>query len=1527
MIHKLFTFLILLLITISSFGQRFKAFTEEPEAYLEEMDALFERSSTNYKKGKALLKELETPWLEGGYSQQQQQNIYEMSNMLLHRRALNFPHFYNFLTAIIAFDTIATDTNNYLEWEKGLRFLIQNKKVKLGQINNYLESTIHLLQDNAVYYSGSLRWLSNNNNYQIKLDNDTIKFIFPKLDLTGILRSDSIFIYQTSGTFYPLTNQWKGNGAKVYWDKTGIPRDICWAEINHYSFAMNKAYYTVPNITFYNKTYFDYPLIGSLTDKIVEFRSMDALSYPRFESQESQFEIKGIFTDIDYHGGFKMQGNKFIGSGSKTTPATLSIFRDVELVVNNDTIIEKQLFMRAYSFYYAFREKEITARNAKISMYVDQDSIYHPGLLFRYFDNTREINLIRDDDPENMSRSPYYDSYHKIEMDFELLIWKMTEPHVNLTMLRGSSINIANFESADYFSAARYYEVQGLEQIHPYIWLRRYAQAYGESFYAEDLAKFMRLPLIPVQRLLIHLTYTGIVDYNFETEFCTIKPKLYKYLDAIVGHRDYDLINFESRIQSPTANATLNLKNMDLAIQGVPKINLSDSQNVIFYPRNQEILLKKNRDFDFAGKIEAGLFTYYGQNFQFKYDSFKIVLNDVDSLNIKVKSGTDNWGRRVLNNVQNTIEKVTGDLVIDDPNNKSGVKSYPEYPIFHSKKESYVYYDAKNIQDGKYTRDRFYFIVEPYTIDSLNSFATEGMGYDGELHSSDIFPVIQQRLVLQPDNSLGFHYNTPEKGLPLYKGKGQYYADINLSNQGLRGNGYMTYLTSKTNSDDFIFYPDSANVYTKRFHINKQLSAIQYPEVRADKVYMHWMPYQDKMLVETVEQPFVMYETKAKHSGKLLYTPKELTGSGKTSYYNGTLTADLLHYKADNFNTDTAAFTLESINAGQLAFVTDNVSAKVDFITMKSDFRSNTGTSKVELQENLYEAYIERFSWLMEKKTMHLSTPNTVQIYQHGQSQIVERDDAGLTPKGSLFVSIHKGQDSLNWVSPEADFDLQKNTIFAHQVKYINVADANIFPFKEEVTIEPMARMRTLQQAEILANTQTKYHRFHAATINISSRKKYHGEGKYNYLDELGKFQEINFDLIAVDSTGQTYAKGQIKGIQDFTLSPAFSYQGKVYLEANQRLLNFDGYTKINHECDAISENWIKFASEINPLDIYIPIKNEQRDINDKILISGIMMATDSVHTYPAFVSPRNHYSNQYVATAETFLTYKKKEKRYYIGEKYRINNKDTSGNVLSLHKNFCNLYAEGDIDLTSDLGQVKIETKGNANYDIPKDRLRLDVLMTLDFFFPDDIINYIRDTIKTMTGLPAISLKYRTYEMGLKELLPYQEATDLLKEQAIFGTVKKIPDKLLTTFVFSELNLEWNKADRAWQSRGDLGIVNINGYQINRKVKGNIEIIRKRSGDEFTLYIEISENHWYFFNYKRGLMQAYSSEREFNDRITAVKGSDRKMDVKRGEASYVFFLSNKKKRDDFLKRIRGDAFKSDENEPDVDYKKYEEFD
>jgi hypothetical protein len=56
-------------------------------------------------------------------------------------------------------------------------------------------------------------------------------------------------------------------------------------------------------------------------------------------------------------------------------------------------------------------------------------------------------------------------------------------------------------------------------------------------------------------------------------------------------------------------------------------------------------------------------------------------------------------------------------------------------------------------------------------------------------------------------------------------------------------------------------------------------------------------------------------------------------------------------------------------------------------------------------------------------------------------------------------------------------------------VPFINVADARVYPDSGKVIIHRNAVMDTLKNANILANTVTKYHTIRNVTANIFGRK------------------------------------------------------------------------------------------------------------------------------------------------------------------------------------------------------------------------------------------------------------------------------------------------------------------------------------------------------------------------------------------------------------------------------------------------------
>ncbi|MEF8985312.1 MAG: hypothetical protein V5A51_12035, partial [Bacteroidales bacterium] len=875
--------------------------------------------------------------------------------------------------------------------------------------------------------------------------------------------------------------------------------------------------------------------------------------YPVFDSYQKVFEIPEIYKNMHYTGGFRMKGAQFIGNSGKNRDAILKVHR-------NDKI-----FMTARAETFILQKNKAVSRRANITIHLKQDSIYHTGLQFTYNVNQQNIELTSNDNV--LSESVYYNTYHQVSMNFERLLWNTNEDKIHLTRSKNSSRGQATFTSMNYYTLDEWIRLEMRDRKHPLIAIRNYSdKADSRRFDAGEYAKYMRLPAHQVRQRLMYLAQDGFIFYSPESDTVTINDKLFDYIQARIGKIDYDVIRLNSQVESPSHNAVLDLSNMNLDINGVQKVFVSDSQNVIIYPHHREITMKKNRRMDFGGVVVGGLFTFFGDSMSFNYEDFNIAMNRIDSLHIKFKTDERNeYGQKLLANVQNTINDLTGKLHIDNPNNKSGKENFPDFPTFEGEKESYVYYD--DLFNGPYKKENFYFKLDPFTMDSLDNFTPEHMKFEGTFRSAGIFPPIEETLVLRDDNSLGFERTTSEEGLPLYDGKGHYYQEIDMSNKGLKGEGKLTYLTSTAVTDDVLFFPDSTSIHANEFNIAQKTTGIEYPDVASKGVNIQWYPKENDMQIRQSDEAFTMYGGKSNLNGYLNLKPTGLTGKGKLDMKKALLTSQSLEFESQAFDADTANFELQTSDRDATAFRSDTLNAHVNYDHQTARFNTINNYSVSEFPRNLYLSYLDEFVWKMDKDTLEVeSTPKPT---DGSDSELAALKDG--EQKGALYMSTHKSQDSLRFASREMTYSIPDNTMNARQVEHIFTADARILPNEEKVTIREEASMDTLREAKLIAGRDEKYHEIFNADIKVKSRNDYGGNGDYHYEDMNGNLQSIHFDEIGVDDSLQTVASGSIEETDSFNLSPYFGFAGDVELEARRKLLEFKGGAKMAHDCKTIS--------------------------------------------------------------------------------------------------------------------------------------------------------------------------------------------------------------------------------------------------------------------------------------------------------------------------------------------------------------------
>ena len=553
--------------------------------------------------------------------------------------------------------------------------------------------------------------------------------------------------------------------------------------------------------------------------------------------------------------------------------------------------------------------------------------------------------------------------------------------------------------------------------------------------------------------------------------------------------------------------------------------------------------------------VYAGKFEYFGSDYYFDYEEFTINLIKVDSTRIKVPSfEMDSDGSRPLRYVTNVIEGIRGSINVDDPQNKSGLKSeeFPDFPIFNCVKESYVYYDNSRVQKGVYDRERFYYEIDPFVIDSLETFKTENISFEGRFISGGIFDEMNEPLVIMPDYSLGFSRALPEEGISVYGGAAVFDNQITLSGKGLQGEGELDFLSSHSHSKAFTFFPDSLEGITDSFvNVESDLGG-EVPEAHAEEVELSFYPFDNRLTAGVYAQPIPMYNDQATlRSGYMELTEAGMGGNGTIEFSGALLKSSDFDYNKDVIDADTSNFSLSAVSDAGMAFRTDNVTAHVDFIGRVGEFKSNDEESYVEFPSNQYICFMDKFNWYMDK--------NDIELESERGAKVVESDfviDTDMQKSSSNFFSVHPEQDSLNFLAPRATFNLNDSEIRCVDIIFIKTADARVYPDSGKAVIRKRAQLDPFPNAAIVANDVTKYHSVYNAEVKIKGRFDYEGSGYVDYINNSGQVYQIWLKAIDVDTTFQTVADGVILGEDQFMLSANFEFQGDVDLEANQAVLS-----------------------------------------------------------------------------------------------------------------------------------------------------------------------------------------------------------------------------------------------------------------------------------------------------------------------------------------------------------------------------------
>jgi hypothetical protein len=1524
--YRIIFFFIFLLYSTFSQAQYYKFSADENE-FGKEVKKLFNDTKVNdvIQKGN----EFEAVWMSGVLSDEQRKKVIEISQLMMDKRYKVSPHLTNFTSLINSAIKIKQVSSNELDdilsvTSKAL------KKYEVKDFAEYLVAINNFLKKDAIYYTnfnkvyaigGSYKfefveneevplpvvesetweesakeeiknedgwfsdWDSNTSDWNTnekepwannkitpsETDNEEnyiekfLKGNYTQPEITGatirvdnanlylVSTYDSVQIKNTSGSLLIKNFLFVGNGGIFDWTIAGLNSDSVFVKLKEYSFKVTKPEISAENVQLTYIGKLKEPIAGVFEFKSKKREKNKEFQFPRFKSYSSKISVDMIGSrDLSFTGGFSLAANIINSS---------SVLDGLSTIEVREKGVKK---FKARSTRFVFRDSIIASNISSIVLYQNSDSIYHPGISLKYNKDSKSLKLIKD--KGWYKHTSFMASYYNMEFDADMLRWPLKGDSIDISILGGRHQIPAVFESVEYYDSKQFDKLNGLYNFHPLLVISGYSKKNNISeFYVADLAQSLKMNVNTLKGAMRTLMQEGFVDFNYFTGLVKIKRKAYHYLLSNSNKKDFDNLMIPS-ISPNKPNATINLSNNELTVRGIEKFYISESLDVYIKPTNQEIRILKDRNFIFDGRINAGSFEYIGKDFEFRYDSFLVALNNIDSIKFHLANKKN---KKVKNEIENQLVETSGTLYINKPDNKAAKIVYPQYPYFSASKGATVYFTGKEILKGAYDHS-IYFTIPPFEIDSLSSSDPSAISFNGTFHSGGILPPFKEKLVVMEDNSLGFVHKIPDS-YNLYEGSAKMESTLRMDNKGLRANGKIDYLTSTLSSGDFILYMDSVTSSNTKADIREgEMGNVNFPQASISNAKVRWLPKKDSLQLYSLKEPFQFYNNTATLLGTTIVTSNGAFGRGKISTRGSDVISRDLSFSKDNFSARHARLDVKSDNPKKPALFGRDVRLYFDLVKNIANISPEVeGIAAMDFPYAQVKTSISNATWDLEKQTVKMIKPKDVDISK------------------SYFYTTRKEQDSIAFNATEAIYDIKEYKLNVSGIPFIKVADAKITPDNNEVTILENANILPFKKATIVMDTLNEYHHLFDGNIKILSRNKFEGDATYRFVSAESDTFNIKFGTFEfkeeTDKKGvlnkQTVASGNVTESDKLEISPGMIFKGIVTMYASKQALDVDGYVKLDFKTFPNYETWIKYKSSSEKQDVLIKFEDSIDEDGEK-LNAGLHYESGTNNLYSSFVTPRKTIADEDFFMAGGILIYDQEKDEYKIHSPEKSNGKSFKGKFLSFNENTGDVKFEGPVNFIKSNKDFSITAAVRGSGNISKAEYSINTFMLINMKLPYQLLDAMSDRILEISesmGFPEANrdktaMMYKLAEIiGERPTLEYEKRS--LQE---YVPLLESSNLLMQGMTLSDVDMKWSTDNKAWFSTGKVGLSNIMRKDINARLDGFVEVKRTQDGDIVNIFLQASPSAVYYFSFEQNRLIIFSTDEDFNSMVNSRSKADK---------------------------------------------------
>lgn len=1286
---------------------------------------------------------------------------------------------------------------------------------------------------------------------------------------------DSVVFGPSTGAVSLRAGTFVGKGGKFDWTVAGTPS--IYVDFAEYSFNAVNPKLTVENVTLHDDARLEKPVLGVFEYKPTRRPAGKPSTYPRFVSQKNDVVLRNSSKSMTYKGGFSLVGTTVYSTSLANEPAQLYV-----------TYQDNPAFRMA-SRRFIMTDSTVAAQVAELSLPLGRDSLYHPGVRFRYSDGDGKLRLERADNTPYASL-PYVDGYHKMNIWAEAMRWDFPKEQVEFYMIVGKKELPVRLESFDYFRKQRFAGIAEEIGFQPLVMAANYVQTQKvPAFSPYDLANKYRQDPTIMRNALERLSLDGYFDSDPVADQYRLSRKGIMYILANIDKSDYDNFQVISQFQSNSelANASISLKDTLMTVRGVERFVVSDSLKIVAVPSDKKVVIGRGRDFTVNGLLKSANFRFAGSGLKFDYDQFFVSLNQVDSITYTPQ---DKYAKGMSSEVGGHVKyEKGGTFFLSDPKNKSGRQKGGKSPRIVIPDGMTVYFDQPERKNLKYNREVF-FKIPKLDFDSLDK---RDVVFVGTFNSDGIIPSFNTTLKSMDDNSLGFEYKSAAP-LKLYGSKSllKPTQPLVMDNGGLRTVGVLTHLAATIPAEEILLTTDSLIASGSEASIKEATIGKGYfPKVELKNYSLRWFPKTDSMFVVTKGNSFNFYAGTTQLEGGLLLRSAGLFGQGELKRKDSELISQDIKFNKEGFVANKAQFTVTAgqektfrpILLGKNIDVDFNITKNLaDLSTTGSGF--GTDTSALEFPYAAYRTSINKARWNIASKT------------------IAMKGDV----ENSTFTATAPDQDGLAFNGSAALYEIDKMTLNVSGVPYIRTADVKIIPDKGVVSVRKNGEMAAFKNARIEIDTLNSSHRLKNADIRIVSRNRFEGSATYQYVTSRKDTFNIkmeNFELREAGSVAEgtrkpkkgatsgatagmlyTTARAEVREDDKFMLAPRMQYKGTVNLIAYEPALQLDGLVRpLLKPRPDLSSSWItmKESSADSTGAITIKVNKDLKNEVEQPLFAGLHYRSGG-GMYMSFLSPKFTERDQDIFTAQGNLSYDEDNKVFRImpppGADGLID--EARAFVFDDQKGTASFagplrIAESGLIRASGLVDIQVDS---ARYDF-NTMLLLNVPV-LSAIAIDLAAKIVQTNLDEQNSDPAEDDAARL-NTKLAALIGQKAADEYVtKTAAGYKPLFEASSELDAPMVLSNVNLRWSDIHGAYFSVGKIGMSNLGRSDINAQMEGVMEIRRTDAGDEFGLYLELSPDVWYYLDYAQNQLGIVSADVNFNDQILAKSKNAKSKDM-----------------------------------------------